>query len=270
VTLPETPPPQRRARVAAVQLRPGGAVAKRLDRLVGAASSQGAVLVAVPPAELPSRAAAAMARRHQVYLVTCENVAVGAHRSRIATLTSPEGRLLGQQRQTHLAAEERADGLSPGDELAVFPGPVGPLGLVVNTDVRYPEVARLLCLKGATLLVCPVAARDVPAHDWARRLWREVQANQVFGLEAPLVGNGYGGPATVHAPLEMTPGHDGVLAQASGKDEDATAVADLDLDALQATVDAYPIFRCFNLPLYKRTLPAAYRSPAHAAPEAAP
>jgi hypothetical protein len=115
-----------------------------------------------------------LTERHKIYLVACAVTEEGVKRYNVATLYSPDGHALGSQRQTHLSPEERAAGLSRGEELTVFESPVGRLGLLVNTDVRYPEVTRILCLKGANVLVNPLAARGVPAHDWKRRLWREV------------------------------------------------------------------------------------------------
>lgn len=246
-------------KAAAVQIREGKDALQRLNRLLGDAAEQGASLIALPPINLPSAVHSALAERYQVYLAVCGIMEEGGQRYNVATLYGPDGHALGSQRQTHLSSEERAAGLSQGHELAVFETPVGRLGVLVNTDVRYPEVARILCLKGANVLVNPLAARGVPAHDWERRLWREVQANQVFGLEAPLVGDGYSGPATIHAPLGMTPGNDGVLAQATTADGDEVVVAELDFAALQKAVDEYPIFRVLNYQVYRRYLPDVYR-----------
>ncbi len=231
----------------------------QLNQLLSDAVGQEASLIALPPINLSATTYSALAERYQVYLVTCAVTEEGGLRYSVATLYGPDGHALGSQRQTHLSPEERAAGLSQGDKLAVFESPVGRLGLLVNTDVRYPEVARILCLKGANVLVSPLAARGVPAHDWERRLWREVQANQVFGLEAPLVGDDYSGPATIHAPLGMTTGNDGILAQAARADADEVAVAELDFAALQKAVDEYPIFRVLNYQLYRRYLPGVYR-----------
>jgi len=246
-------------KAAAVQMRQGDDVLPRLIRLLSQATEYGASLMALPPIELATTTYPALAEGHQIYLVACGILQQGGQRYHVATLYGPDGHALGRQRQTHLSPQERAAGLSRGDELAVFESAVGRLGLVVNTDVRYPEVARILCLKGANVLVNPLAARNVPAHDWKRRLWREVQANQVFGLEAPLVGDDYSGPATIHAPLGMTPNNDGVLAQAASADADEVVVADLDFAALQEAVDEYPIFRVLNYQVYRRYLPGVYR-----------
>jgi len=182
-------------------------------------------------------------------------------------LFAPDGHLVGRQRQTHLGALEKSWGLARGDRLDVFDTPVGRLGLIVGEDVRYPEVARILTLQGATILI-HVAALPAPFEEeaWLAALWREVQANQVFGVEAFLVGDclgrAYAGPSSILAPVEMTEGGRGtplgVVAQSPTTDGEQVIAADLDFDALQKVVDGYHIFRYFNYDLYTRTFPAAY------------
>jgi len=202
------------------------------------------------------------------------------------------GKVKGWQRQTHLSRVERTWGLSRGEDLSVIETPAGRLGLLLREDVYYPEVGRFLCLLGANVLVhqgswhtsgqvlihnnCgenqnlsagQVLIRDnysenqnlfIGQAEWMSRLWREVQANQVFGLESVLVGGGYRGRATVHAPLEMTSGRDGVLAQAGSDNMDEVLLTELDLQALQAVVDYYPIYDMLNEDMYQRYFPALY------------
>jgi predicted amidohydrolase len=186
-----------------------------------------------------------------------------------AHLFGPGGELVGTARQTHLGLRERAWGLACGDELPVFPTPVGRLGFVLGEDVRYPEVSRILALQGANVLVHPAATTAESQAAWLARLWREVQGNQVFGLEAALVGDLWGtagrGRSTIHAPLEMTAGnngytdYNGILAQAQTSDSEEIVLADLDFARLQQVVDEYHIFGQLNYRLYEREFPAAYR-----------
>ena len=79
---------------------------------------------------------------------------------------------------------------------------------------------------------------------WLASLWREVQANQVFGVQACLVGECYGqiyaGRSAILAPVEMTEGGRGLLAQSPTTEGEQVVAAELDLDALQKVVDGYP------------------------------
>ncbi|MBE0466089.1 MAG: carbon-nitrogen hydrolase family protein, partial [Candidatus Desulforudis sp.] len=80
----------------------------------------------------------------------------------------PDGRLLGRQRKIHLFDVElesllfrESDTLSPGTELNVFPTPLAVFGVAVCFDVRFPELARALTLKGAEILVIPAAFNPI-------------------------------------------------------------------------------------------------------------
>lgn len=162
--------------------------------------------------------------------------------ARGAYLFGPDGALVGHQAQTQMPPEDRAAGLHPGRALEPIPlPPPAPAGLkagfLVGLDAWYPEVARILTLKGASLLLAPLAM-PAPYNPWHQvaAMWQQVQQNQVFGLEACLVGlattarPGAGGEGTfggdttgggktfagrsaVFAPCEMTPGETGILAQ---------------------------------------------------------
>jgi len=179
-----------------------------------------------------------------------------------AYLFGPEGQVIGTQRQTHLSKMERQWGLSRGDHLMVFETEVGRIGLVVGTDAYYPEVSRILCLRRANVLIHPMCTTAYSRADWMRRLWREVQANQVFGLESALVGGLFEQPchgkSAIHAPLSMTAGNDGLLATAETSDSEEVVVADLDFDRLQQAIDEYPIYRVLNYRLYERYFPQVY------------
>ncbi|MDQ7821030.1 MAG: nitrilase-related carbon-nitrogen hydrolase [Armatimonadota bacterium] len=177
-----------------------------------------------------------------------------------AWLFAPDGSLVGTQAQTHLTPHERALGLIPGDDLAVFPTPVGDIGILIQTDLWIPEACRILALRGATLLLAPVAVpAPYPEAHQVRGLWQQVQQNQIFGVECGLSGELLGVPyrsrPAVCAPCEMTEGESGWLAR--GEDGQALSAV-VDYRALQAAVDRYDIFARFNYRLYERYLPAIY------------
>lgn len=108
-------------------------------------------------------------------------------------LFGPDGTLIGTQAQTHLTQEEKALGFGRGETLSVFQTDVGTVGMAIGRDVWVPEVFRILSLMGADIIVCPVAL-EVPYNPWhqVRGIWQEVQQNQVFGVEACLVGEMFG------------------------------------------------------------------------------
>ena len=73
------------------------------------------------------------------------------------------------------------DFTSSNNELIVKETPFGKLGLSVCYDIRFPEMARKLALKGAEILLVPAAFNTVtgPAH-WHVMFRARAIENQVF------------------------------------------------------------------------------------------
>lgn len=179
-----------------------------------------------------------------------------------AFLFGTDGDVIGVQRAAHRSPAERALGAAGGDRLDVCETPVGTLGLVVGEDLYYPEVARILTLQGAEVLIAPTQRRFAGEAGLLAGLWRDVQGNQVFGLEACLLDED-GVPAQslgshILGPAELTDDQRGVLAAASSGGAGEVVVADLDLAARQNVLARYDVTRYFNRPLYAGQLLEAY------------
>lgn len=200
-----------------------------------------------------------LAAKYRLYL--CPGTTIVNYQQRYyltAALFDPQGKKIGEQFQTHLSQEEITWGLARGEELAVWPTPIGKLGLVVGTDIWHPEVSRILALQGADLVLAP-AAVPAPYNQWLQvaAMWQEVQQNQFFALENWLkgtIGNtAFQGNAPILAPCEMTPRETGYLTNGN-----KTSVAKLDFARRQKVIEAYPILKHLNPPLYQQYLPAVY------------
>lgn len=179
----------------------------------------------------------------------------------IGYLYGPDGRLIGQQRKTHLFPLERKWGLACGLDVDVFETRVGRLAFPVCMDHTFFESARIAYLKGAEILIDP-SANPAPYayYEQMRGVWGRVQENPAYGVLACMVGKvagfTFGGRSGIYAPLSLTPARDGVLAQASSPDREEIVFSDLDLRALRA-------FRAenrldFNHTLYQAYLPGVY------------
>ncbi len=177
---------------------------------------------------------------------------------RVAYLYGPKGDLLGFQGQTHRSPAEREHDLLVETTLSPIDTPVGRVGLVTGADVEYPEVSRILCLQGAEILVHQGMLARFSEALALSRLWREVQANQVFGVEAYSVAEGCRGRSAIHCPVEMAPDRSGWLARAADDAQPAVVVADLDFDRLKQVTGAYPLHALRNPGLYRRYLPVIY------------
>jgi deaminated glutathione amidase len=206
-------------RAAAVQLNSTSDKARNLEaaeRLVRAAAADGAALIALPEkwnllaggeellegAEAldgPSLTAArGWARELGVHLLAGSIAERGEGEKAFNTsvLVAPDGEDLAAYRKIHLfdvdaggvsyreSAHERA-----GEE--VVTAPVGELiaGLTVCYDLRFPELFRILALRGARLLTVPSAFTLATGRDhWEVLLRARAIENQAFVLAPNQVG----------------------------------------------------------------------------------
>jgi predicted amidohydrolase len=100
----------------------------------------------------------------------------------------PRGELLGRHRKVHLFDVDlpnlrirESSTLGPGNNLDVIDAGLCKLGVMICFDVRFPELARLLALEGAHVLVIPAAFNTItgPAH-WEMSMRARAVDNQVY------------------------------------------------------------------------------------------
>ncbi len=201
-------------RVAAVQLNSNGEKARNLaaaEALVRAAAADGAELVALPekwnllaageelraaaePLDGPSLTAArGWARTLGIHLLAGsvgERAGEGQRAFNTSVLIGPDGEDLAVYRKLHMFDVD-AGGVSyresaheqPGEEIVT--APLGGLiaGLSVCYDLRFPELFRILALRGARLIGVPSAFTTATGRDhWEVLLRARAIENQLFVL----------------------------------------------------------------------------------------
>jgi len=207
-------------RVAAVQLNSTADKARNLgaaEGLVRAAAADGAELVALPekwnlfapgeelvagaePLDGPSLTAArGWARTLGIHLLAgsiSERVGVGEKPFNASVLIGPGGEDLAVYRKIHMFDVD-AGGVSyresaheqPGEEIVT--APIGDLiaGLTICYDLRFPELHRILAVRGARLITVPAAFTAVTGRDhWEVLLRARAIENAVFVLAPGQVG----------------------------------------------------------------------------------
>jgi predicted amidohydrolase len=71
------------------------------------------------------------------------------------TFLIESGKVLGKYRKTHLEKDEKSI-LTPGDlGLPVFKTPYGYIGIMIGYEGLFPEISRILTLKGADMIIWP-------------------------------------------------------------------------------------------------------------------
>jgi len=99
------------------------------------------------------------------------------------------GRMAAKHRKMHLFDIDVRGGqrflesetLAPGNAVTVFDTEFGPIGLCVCYDFRFPELGRLMAVRGARLVLVPAAFNPTtgPAH-WELMFRSQAMYNQVF------------------------------------------------------------------------------------------
>ena len=273
-------------RAAAIQLNSTGDKARNVqtaERLVRAAAGDGAEFAVLPekwnllgdsatqlagaePLDGPTISAArAWARELGIHLIAgsiAERVEGQEKAFNTSTLIGPDGELEARYRKIHMfdvdvggVAYRESDHEEPGDEVvtATLGGALEgvTLGLTVCYDLRFPELYRILAVRGATVITVPSAfTLDTGKDHWEVLLRARAIENQAFVIGANQIGEApphyrsYGRSAIVD-PWGV------VLAQAP--DGEGFVAADLDLARL-AEVRA-------SLPSLANRRPEAYRWP---------
>lgn len=101
------------------------------------------------------------------------------------------GELIGKHRKIHLfdidveggVKFKESDVLSPGNNITVFDTHFGKMGVAICYDIRFPELIRLMTLKGAEIIIIPAAFNMTtgPAH-WELTMRARALDNQVYLL----------------------------------------------------------------------------------------
>ncbi len=106
-----------------------------------------------------------------------------------AFVFSPDGKQLARHRKMHLFDVDfeggqyfkESDTFSPGNEVTVFPFDGLLFGLCICFDMRFPELSRLMTLKGAQVILAPAAFNMTtgPLH-WELMFRQRAVDNQLF------------------------------------------------------------------------------------------
>jgi predicted amidohydrolase len=143
-----------------------------------------------------------------------------------AVLVGPQG-MLAKYRKTHLLCLGLDRHVRPGDlPLEPVETPQGKLGLLTCYDLRFPEPARALALKGAQAILLPTAwpaaATLYPNHVARTR----AAENGVFLVAADHVGEERG---RSYLGRSLIVGPDGEILAEAGTSEETLLIADVDL-----------------------------------------
>jgi predicted amidohydrolase len=254
-------------RAAVVQLNSNGERSRNLEaaeRLVRAAATDGAQLVALPekwsllapgeellagaePLEGPSFSAARdWARELGIYLLAGSIPERGEGKAfNTSILIGPQGDDLAIYRKIHMfdvdvggVAYRESEHEQAGGEIVTAPLEDAVLGFSVCYDLRFPELYRILAVRGAGVLAVPSAFTLATGRDhWEVLLRARAIENQAFVLAPNQVGEA--------APHFSSYGHSMIVdpwgkVLAIAPDEECFVAAELDFAAQQRVREELP------------------------------
>ncbi len=161
----------------------------------------------------------------------------------------PQGQLIARHRKMHLfdidipqgITFKESDTLGAGREVTVFETEFCTMGLAICYDIRFPELMRLMALRGAQVIIVPAAFNMTtgPAH-WQGLLQVRALDNQVFFVGASPARNeeasyhAYGNSAIL-SPWGET------IAQAGCSEE--IIYGEIDLDYVETIRNQMPLLK---------------------------
>jgi len=247
---------------------------KSAEVLIAEAKSKGADLIAFPeflmafspasqsaaqlteiaePTDGPfirSLGAAAKAARMGVVATIYETAPVANRVYDSAVWIDAAGNVASVYRKLHLYDAfgfKESDKFHPGDNVAPLVSfGESRFGMMICYDLRFPEIARLLALQGANVLVAPAGwvQGDLKFEHWQTMIKARALENGCYVIAPGQVGNIYIGHSMAVDPLGRT------LVDLG--DEEGIATIDIDIDLVRDTREKLPLLKNRRPDIYAR------------------
>jgi len=168
----------------------------------------------------------------------------------------PDGRQLARHRKMHLFDVEfdggqhfrESDTFTPGEDVTTFDFEGITFGLCICFDFRFPELSRLMALRGAQVTIVPAAFNMTtgPLH-WETMFRQRATDDQVYTLGAAPARDEAGVYVSYANSILCSPMGQ-VLARAGA--EPCTLYAELDMEAVQAARRQLPLLSARRKAVY--------------------
>lgn len=181
-----------------------------------------------------TRAIGALARRYRMNIAIPVLGTCRGEMGNFVVLLDRKGKIVGCYQKSHPTVPEQEAGMRPGHDLPVFELDCVRVGIMTCMDIEYPEVAQVLMLKGAELLLFPHVQGTWGEIDWEVRY-----RARAIDTGLPVVSACYGYEEGDWLPGKMIGrtgviGRDGLIVADMGRSIGVLTV-DLDLDRKRKT-----------------------------------
>lgn len=199
-----------------------------------------------------TEALAAKAREHRIFIYggsIHERTEDDPRLCNTTVLIDPDGRIAAQYRKIHLFdvsiagqfAHQESATILPGTEIVTSSIDDVPIGLSTCYDLRFPELFRIMVLRGAEVIFLPAAFTLYTGKDhWEILLRARAIENQCFMVAAAQFGKHPGGAVTYGRAMIVDPWG---LILAEAPDGTGMAIADLDFATLERIRNELPSLR---------------------------
>jgi len=184
------------------------------------------------------------AKEYEMYIILPLHEREGDKLYNTAALIDREGRIVGKYRKVHPTPLEIRDGhITPGDEIPVFATDFGCIGIMICFDIYFPELVRVMTLKGAEIIFWPTIAHGPSEFGLEIQFRARAMDYSVYMVESnfikpPPYAPYAGGENPGRARIADMDGH--LLADTGHRPGLATAVVDLDEPRLASGVICLP------------------------------
>jgi predicted amidohydrolase len=180
------------------------------------------------------RGVAKLARRYRMNIALPVYGTLRGELGNFVVLLDRKGKIAGCYQKSHPTLPEQESGMKPGHELPVFQLDCARVGIMTCMDIEYPEVAQVLMLKGAEILLFPHVQGTWGEVDWEIRY-----RARAIDTGLPVVSACYGYEEGEWLPGKMIGrtsviGRDGLILADIGRSIGVLTV-DLDLDRKRKT-----------------------------------
>ncbi len=139
-----------------------------------------------------------------------------------------------------------------GKRVVVTPSEFGALGSMICYDIRFPELARSLCLKGAKIILVNSAFGQNPANPklelWRSLLKARAIENMAYVVACDQCGDGYGSLSYFGHSIIVDP-YGRTIAEAGNEEE--VLIGELDMQLVEKAREEIPVYEDRKPELYE-------------------
>ncbi|MCI6151640.1 MAG: carbon-nitrogen hydrolase family protein [Fusobacterium perfoetens] len=147
------------------------------------------------------------------------------------------------------------DIFTDGEKFEVCETELGKIGLLICYDIEFPETFRILHFKGAELVICCAAWRELLQHHWNTGLYSGAMSNLFYVAGINTVG---------YNPANQKLCGDSKVILPNGKlldkasDQEELKLITLDMDEVQHEREIYPTWRDYHYDMFDKKLLEKY------------